>query len=132
MALSIVEFGLNKASKQPIFTIKTDIRYITCLFNTKGSLPIWCRSVESLKVTFPNVRRSKSSLTAIVPDFVDNENILSEIWEIPNLVFQDRYSKNTLTIRKVLIAVFQKDYFKFNMILSPSMFDKIDCTSVDL
>lgn len=130
MALNVIKIGLDKSNKRPMFDIKTDTGYATCLLDTGAVMPVWCDEIDVLKVIFPNVK--KTNLVTIISGFGGDENTLSEIWEIPSLSFNDRSSNSSLTFNRVLLAILKKETFSFDLILPATMFGKMNYKIVNL
>jgi len=132
MALNTIEIDLNKDSKRPMFIVETDTGYATCLLDTGAFMPVWCESIDSLKTTFPNAKRTERNLVTLISGFGSEENDLSEIWEIPALSFNARSNDNTLVYNKVLVAILPKESFSFSMILPATMFSMMNYKIVNI
>lgn len=119
----VLKLKLRSNRDKPLFTtITKDNKKILCLFDTGATMPVWCSSEGLFKLVFPK---------AIL---LDEKFILSGFGKIPQIVnvykipiFYLTDNSSTLEFRNLHIATSFGRSFGCDLILSYTMFTKMDC-----
>ena len=104
----------------PIINIVHKNTQIQCLLDTGARVPVWCSGEEELKSYYKD--SYEQNAVFLLSGFGKGQE-MAKVYVIPDFELSD--GKNTIHYKDLLIAVIDKD-FSFNMILSYTMFNKMN------
>lgn len=93
---------------------------IGCLLDTGANVPVWCAGEESLKSYYHNCH--KQDAVFLLRGFGRGYEI-AKVYIIPDFILSD--GKEEIHYNNLIVVVVERD-FSFNMILSYTMFNKMN------
>lgn len=118
-----LKFNLKRgknAYDMPLINITHKNTQIACLIDTGARVPVWCAGENELISYYPECK--KLDAVFLLSRFGRGQEI-AKVYMIPNFELSD--GKNSIHYKNLLLAVINKD-FSFNMILSYTMFNKLN------
>ncbi len=119
----VLRLKLKPNRDKPLFTTITKYdRKILCLFDTGATMPVWCSSEGLFKIVFPDAILLDEKF--VLSGFGKTPEIVN-VYKIP--VFYLKDDNSSLEFRNLHIATSFGRSFGCDLILSYTMFTKMDC-----
>lgn len=108
---------LDRNQSKPVFRLQSEEILLTCMLDTGADIPVWCAGLETLKLLYPNSYKSDGIF--LLGGFGKGITKV-DMYVIPE------FTIGTLTFKNLNIAVLDKRRFSWDVILSYTMFTKMD------
>ena len=124
---SIIDVRLDTNFVRPVIPYPIAEGNLDVLVDTGAFKPVWNGSSDTLLVYFPDAELTEYKTT--VSGFGGSSKNIREVWKIPHFELTDSIDQNKrYIIKNLLVAVIDDMDLGFNLILSATLFKKVNYT----
>lgn len=126
----VINIDLSSKFRRPTIRYSTEVDDLNILLDTGATKPVWNGNSDTLTANFPDAEITEYKTT--VSGFGGVSKNIREVWKIPYFELVDKTDKDKkYVIRNLLVAVVDDINIGFNLILSATLFKKVNYSFIN-